>query len=404
MQNYFLIRNGAYTRGEIRGINAHNERLKDEYRNPDINPTRSSLNVRFKQPGGLYSEVLDRLVAKKKVSTRGLKGDAILFNEFLLDVNSEYFETHGGYEFAREFYEDAYRYCCEEVGEENILSATMHADERNRVLSEELGYDVYHYHMHVVYLPVVKKEIRYTKRCKDPALVGTVKEVINQVSHSKRWKSEPMLGEDGYPLRDEKGKVILEPSYSALQTRFAEYMQAYGYTDVERGVAGKKAKHKNIVEYKVAQDEARAKAAADKADHLESISAQLAVDIAAQKEALTDLRDMEAYVEEVTNCRSILQQIFDAITAFLSRTALLRDKKAEETFFENLRDRLADFFARLRHLLGYELVTGMPIEQCQSPQLAAEGEKLALDLQIAVAEKRTDKTTSNGYKRKDYEK
>lgn len=32
MQNYFVIRNGAYTRGEIRGINAHNERLKDEYR------------------------------------------------------------------------------------------------------------------------------------------------------------------------------------------------------------------------------------------------------------------------------------------------------------------------------------------------------------------------------------
>ena len=171
-------------------------------------------------------------------------------------------------------------------------------------------------------------------------------------------------------------------------------MQEHGYAGIERGVAGKKAKHKDIVEYKVAQDEERAKAAADKADQLESISAQLAVDIAAQKEALTDLCDMEAYVEEVTNCRSILLQIFDAITAFLSRTALLRDKKAEETFFENLRDRLADFFARLRNLLGFELIVNMPPEYCQSPLLAEEGEKLALGLQIAEASQRAGSISS----------
>lgn len=157
MKDYFLIRNGAYTRGEIRGINAHNERMRDEYRNPDINLGRSGLNIHFKRPGGLYTEVLDRLVDEKKVSLRGLKGDAILFCEFLADVNSRYFEEHGGYEFAKRFFGDAYRFCCEEVGEENIVSAVMHADERNRSLSEELGYDVWHHHMHVVYLPTVKK-------------------------------------------------------------------------------------------------------------------------------------------------------------------------------------------------------------------------------------------------------
>ena len=29
----------------------------------------------------------------------------------------------------------------------------MHADERNRAMSEALGEDVYHYHLHVVYIP-----------------------------------------------------------------------------------------------------------------------------------------------------------------------------------------------------------------------------------------------------------
>lgn len=402
MVNYVVIRNGAYTRSDIRGINLHNERFKDEYRNPDIDSTRSRLNIHFKKPAGLYAETLAKLVDEKKVSLRGLKGDAVLFGEFLLDVNTKYFEENGGYEFARDFYEEAYQFCCKEVGEENIISATMHADERNRALSEEVGHDVWHYHMHVVYLPVVTKEIKYTKRCKDPALVGTVKEVITQISHSKRWKSEPMLGEDGEPLRDEKGKAILAPSYAVLQTRFAEHMQARGYTDVERGVAGKRAKHKSIVEYKLEQDVARAKAAAAKADRLESVSAQLAVDIEAQREALTDLKDMTEYTDEVATCRTILQEIFDAITTFFSRASLLRDKKAEATFFEKLREALVSFFSRLRNLLGFELLTEMPLDRCQSPQLAMEGEKLALDLQIAAAEQRTTETAIDRQKREEY--
>ena len=63
-------------------------------------------------------------------------------------------------------------------GERYILSAVMHVDERNKSLSEELGRDVHHYHLHVMYIPVVEKEIRRSKRCKDKTLVGTVKEVI----------------------------------------------------------------------------------------------------------------------------------------------------------------------------------------------------------------------------------
>ena len=51
-------------------------------------------------------------------------------------------------------------------GEQYLLSAVMHADERNRAMSEALGEDVYHYHLHVVYIPVVEKQIirRWSKR------------------------------------------------------------------------------------------------------------------------------------------------------------------------------------------------------------------------------------------------
>lgn len=402
--DYFVIRNGDYTRSRIHGINDHNERRKESYRNVDIVPSRSRLNVHFRAPSASYTEMLDAMVATGKVSLRGLKKDAVLFDEFVIDINSRYFEEHGGYKAAQALFAVAYQFCCEEVGEQNILSAVVHADEQNQALTQKYGHNVWHYHMHVVYLPTVRKEILYSKRCKDKSLVGTVKSVITQVSHSKRWESAPLVDINGNPVLDENGKPMLDLSYGQLQTRFAAYMKEHGYADIERGVAGKKAKHKSIVEYKLQQDEMRAKTAAAKVDQLERISAQLTADITVQQEALTDLQDMTEYAEEVAVCRTILQQIFDAITTFFSRTSLLRDKKAETKFSEQLRDGLVNFFQRLRNLLGFELLTDMPLELRQSPQLAEEGEKLALSLQIAEAKQRTDTPVSSTPKRKDYDR
>src|SRR5699024_3977325 len=138
---------------------------------------------------------------------------------------------------AKVLYEVAYQAAIEIVGgEQYILSAVMHVDERNRAMSDALGQDVYHYHLHVVYVPVVEKQILWTKRCKDKSLMGKVKETIMQVSMSKKWASKPMLDETtGEPLRTEKGKPILKKSYSVLQDDFFRYMQEAGYTDIEPG-------------------------------------------------------------------------------------------------------------------------------------------------------------------------
>lgn len=164
--------------------------------------------------------------------------------------NPSYFEMRGGYDFAKEFFTKAYEFAVNEIGgEEYILSAVMHADERNVDLSEKLGKDVYHYHLHVVYVPVVQKEVKWSKRCKDTSLVGTVKEVITQVSHSKKWASKKVVGEDG--------STHLEKSYSLLQDRYFSFMQQCGYTDIERGKKGSTEQNLSVTEFKVHQEEMR---------------------------------------------------------------------------------------------------------------------------------------------------
>ena len=125
---------------DIGNTQKHNEREKDSYRNPDIVPERTPLNIHFKAPTASYTEMFRQMEQDKIISTRGLKPDAIHFGELIFDVNSAYFHNHGGYEFARQFYADAYKAAVKIVGgEQYILSAVMHADEINRAMSEALG-------------------------------------------------------------------------------------------------------------------------------------------------------------------------------------------------------------------------------------------------------------------------
>ena len=260
-------RNARMKDADIGNAQAHNEREKSSYVNQDIVPERTPYNVHFKTPTAGYKEMFEQMRSDGVISTRGLKADAEKFGELIFDVNSAYFFNHGGYEFAKQFYADAYKAAIKIVGgEQYILSAVMHADERNRAMSDALGQDVYHYHLHVVYIPVVEKQILWSKRCKDKSLVGTVKEIIQQVSMSKKWASKPALDENGEPILSSKGKPILKKSYSVLQDDFFRYMHDAGYDDVERGERGSSEEHLTVTQFKVQQEQARLESIEDTID------------------------------------------------------------------------------------------------------------------------------------------
>lgn len=249
-KNYSVARVEQHTAADIGKSERHIERKNENYENMNVDLSRTTLNIHFKDCGELtYNARLDQMVKEGTVSLRGLKKGAKVFDEMIFDVNTAYFEHHGGYEYAYRFYEEAFHFAEKEYGPGNILSAVMHADELNTFLTEEMGHPVYHYHLHVVALPVVEKEIRWSKRCKDPALVGTVKDVIHQISHSKKWASQKVT--------DEEGHTQIIKSYSLLQDRFFEHMRAAGYEDFERGEHGSTAEHLSVIEYKTKKESER---------------------------------------------------------------------------------------------------------------------------------------------------
>jgi predicted nucleic acid-binding Zn-ribbon protein len=249
--NYSVVRNVKHVTGQVSLCQRHNERENESYYNTDVRDDRAHLNVHFHQnfkPNGTvetYQETIDRLLADRTIVKYNFKPNSPIIDELVFDVNSEYFDECGGYEYAKRFYEEAYRLAVKEVGgEQYILSAVLHADEWNQGASEKLGHDVWHYHLHVVYVPVVEgKEIKYTARA-GKELQGKVKEVITQINHTDKW---PFI----------KGKRGNYNEYSALQDRFFEGMIAAGFDGFERGEVGSKKEHLDVLTYKIQQEKKR---------------------------------------------------------------------------------------------------------------------------------------------------
>ena len=262
--NYSVARVVTYTKQSIGKAERHNERKNTNYSNMNVDLEQTKNNVYYKTCNTTYNERLKELVDTGKVSLRGLKDNANIFDELILDINSDYFEKHGGYDFAKRFYEEAFHFAEKEYGTDNIISAVMHADEQNIALTEEYGKPIYHYHLHVIALPVVKKEIKYSKRTKDKSLVGKVKETIMQVSHSKKWKSQKALDIEGNEILDDKGKTILIKSYSLLQDRFYKYMSDNGFKDFIRGEKGSTSEHLTDLEFKAKKEQEKLQEITDK--------------------------------------------------------------------------------------------------------------------------------------------
>ena len=375
------VRNVNLSETKISNTQKHNEREKDSYRNEDIVPERTAYNVHYKTPTGSYSEMFAQMEASKIISTRGLKEDADHYGELIFDVNSAYFHNHGGYEFAKKFYEEAYKAAIEIVGgEQYILSAVMHADERNRAMSEALGKDVFHYHLHVVYIPVVEKQVLWTKRCKDPALVGTVRETIMQVSSSKKWLSKPAMDEAGSPILQKNGKPVLKKSYSQLQDDFFNHMRAAGYDDVDRGERGSTEEHLTVMQFKVEQEQAR----------LEELQAQEIRETASferkkariekQETNLERIEQIEAKPIPLTSKVAVEKTDYDLLKSTANKYVVQEKKESKlQKALDKAKKMIADLTAELK-ALKEELTQHKSLHAKLNDTLVQENEQLKSEL------------------------
>ena len=307
------------------------------------------MNVHFKDPGTMtYNETLKKMIEEGTASRRGQKENAKVFDEMVVDINTQYFEEHGGYDYAVRFYDEAYRFAAKEYGEENIISAVMHADELNKAMTAHYGYPVYHYHMHIVAIPVVEKKVLWTKRCKDPKLVGTVKETIRQISHSKKWKSAPKLDEHGEPVKNPDGTPVLVTSYSLLQDRFFEHMSGAGFEDFVRGERGSTTEHLSSLDYQIKKDTERLNEIQKKVQE-ETVRYSV---MSPENKTFSEIDDMGK--KGITGKYTVAKEDYEALTNLakegISSRGRIRDLKDENN---RLRNRIWSLESQIERLQDY---------------------------------------------------
>lgn len=179
--------------GNLGGIQRHNQRETDNHSNKDIDVTRSHLNYDLVNPATInYQKRVREIIDSQRTSTRAVRKDAVLVNEWIITSDKEFFETAD----SKAFFEDSLAYFSKRCGAQNIVYATVHLDESTP-------------HMHLGIVPMIEQKLS-----------------------SKQMFTREVLKE--------------------IQDELPAYLKAHGHT-IERGFKGSEQKHLTVEEYKVNQ-------------------------------------------------------------------------------------------------------------------------------------------------------
>ena len=139
MPQYAILRFAKHKGGASKALSAHHERTKEVYAsNPDIDSSRTAQNFHLVTPRWSYEQEI-----KHRIQMAGcrVRKDSVKFVDTLVTVSPEFAQTHEAE--MREYFTRAFAFLKERVGEDNIISAVVHMDEKTP-------------HMHLCFVPLTR--------------------------------------------------------------------------------------------------------------------------------------------------------------------------------------------------------------------------------------------------------
>lgn len=137
-----IVRVQKFGKGSVKGVEIHDQREKEgiSHTNPDIDWGRSHENYDLcpAQNQNYYRAVQERI--EQLHLPRAVRKDAVVMAQVLVTSDHDFFEglTPGQ---TQQFFRDSYDFLANRYGQENMISAMVHMDERTP-------------HMHVNFVPV----------------------------------------------------------------------------------------------------------------------------------------------------------------------------------------------------------------------------------------------------------
>ena len=158
---YAILRFAKHKGGASKALSAHHERTKEIYAsNPDIDKSLTVQNYYLVTPHWSYEqEIRHRL----RMAGCRVRKDSVKFVDTLVTVSPEFAKAHESE--MPEYFTRAFDFLKERVGEENIISAVVHMDEKTP-------------HLHLCFVPLTKD-----KRLSAKEILGNKKNMI-------RWQDD----------------------------------------------------------------------------------------------------------------------------------------------------------------------------------------------------------------------
>lgn len=112
------------------GLQIHNRRERENSNtNPDIKHDLTAQNYSLRDTERSYNEAIERRMKEGYKAQKAPRKDAVRLVELLFTSDSEFFARLTA-EQEREFFRDCYKFASKQFGEENIIAATVHKDEK----------------------------------------------------------------------------------------------------------------------------------------------------------------------------------------------------------------------------------------------------------------------------------
>ena len=184
--------------GNLVGVGNHNQRNTDNHSNKDIDVERSHLNYDLVNRTENYKRDIEQFINENKSSSRAVRKDAVLINEWIITSDNQFFKDKDDKEI-KDFFEQSKDYFSEKFGDENIRYAQVHLDETTP-------------HMHLGIVPF---------------------------NAEKRLSAKTLFNRQ---------------ALQAVQDELPKYLNERGF-ELERGEKGSERKNLTVPEYKKAKDE-----------------------------------------------------------------------------------------------------------------------------------------------------
>ncbi len=192
---YAILRFAKHKGGASKALSAHHERTKEVYAsNPDIDAERTKQNFHLVTPRWSYEQEIRHRI---RMAGCRVRKDSVKFVDTLVTVSPEFARVHEAE--MPEYFNRAFDFLKERVGEENIISAVVHMDEKTP-------------HMHLCFVPLTKD-----KRLSAKEILGNKKRMIQwqddfYACMSERW---PEL-ERGAPAVETKRRHLTPQWYKKV--------------------------------------------------------------------------------------------------------------------------------------------------------------------------------------------